>query len=149
MSPRLLLPVRCFWDLVSASDLTLLSAPDAPKYVAISNITTNSVDLSWDTPIDNGAKITGYRISGQLSLPVAQPLTMRNAAVQEGGAGGFVEYIANTHSNKTTFTVRGLLPGGYGYDFQVQAYNRIGMGEPSPASAIAITSEINLRDPVL
>lgn len=91
--------------------------PDAPKKPVWGDIKATSVTLTWNTPRSNGAQITGYRV-----------------LFQQGGTGGFFEKIANTGSADPSVVVTGLKPGGYSYQFEVQAINSVGLGKPSPFS---------------
>ena len=89
------------------------SAPDAPE---ISNITAESVNLTWSPPSsDGGAPISGYMVEmRQTTSPRWVKATI-------------------TPIPDTKFKATRLLKGEE-YEFRVAAVNRAGTGEPSEPS---------------
>ena len=53
----------------------VMAVPAKVENLVVSNIQATSIDLSWDTPYDSGAEITGYRVLSihcpSISLPLA------------------------------------------------------------------------------
>ena len=78
-------------------------APDAPTNLMATNVTMNSITLTWT---DNANNETGYKITRELES---------NGSFQ----------IATLPANTTTYTDTGLIPGG-GYLYTVAAFNIAG-----------------------
>ena len=85
--------------------------PPGPPFPTVSNITDNSVSLSWKAPdADGGSKIKGYIVEKQ-----------------EEGKDEWEK--ATTHELRSTdFTVKDLRQGA-SYKFRITAVNSAGMGE--------------------
>src|SRR5690606_24130871 len=83
--------------------------PDAPGTPVVSSVQDRTVVLSWSSPVNNGAEITGYTVR----------------AVQGGS------YQKQCES--TTCTLDGLT-NNVKYVFQVTATNRVGESDPSASS---------------
>ena len=91
--------------------LTVQGVPEAPGTPTVASVQDRTVVLSWSPPANNGAEITSYTVSS----------------------------VAGDYSKKcssTTCTLDGLT-NNVEYVFQVTATNRVGDGDPSPASAVA------------
>ena len=91
--------------------LTVQGRPDAPGKPTVSSAQDRTVVLSWSTPADNGAEITGYTVSS----PV----------------GGFSQQCPST-----TCTLTGLT-NNTEYTFTVVATNRVADSDPSLPSEVA------------
>lgn len=83
-------------------------APDAVTDLTTSNITFESIDLSWTKPGLNGGSLTGYQINS--TTPYGDPLTI---------------LVNNTNSNSTTATVSDLT-FATPYSFRVSAWTENG-----------------------
>ncbi|WP_203137147.1 Ig-like domain-containing protein [Microbacterium sp. JZ31] len=90
-------------------NLTVQGVPDAPGKPTVSDVQSRQVTLSWQSPPDNGAAITEYRVQAT-----------------KGG-----DY--STVCPETTCTLQGLT-NNVTYGFTVTAVNRVGEGDPSPVS---------------
>ncbi|QKJ18189.1 Ig-like domain-containing protein [Microbacterium hominis] len=91
--------------------LTVQGVPDAPGTPTVSSVQDRTVVLSWTPPVDNGAEITGYTVSGT--------------------RGDYTKACSST-----TCTLDGLT-NNVEYNFTVVATNRVGDSEPSPPSETA------------
>ncbi|XP_035994194.1 obscurin isoform X16 [Fundulus heteroclitus] len=99
-------------NALSLAKLTIITAPDPPEDPEVLSKTTESVTLSWFTPLhDGGSPIMGYRVEMRL---VDSALWLPCQA----------EPVCNTE-----FVVENLVPGS-GYRFRVAAINKAGIGEP-------------------
>ncbi|KAM9719650.1 obscurin isoform 25-T26 [Menidia menidia] len=99
-------------DALSSAKLTIITVPDPPEDPEILSKTTESVTLSWFTPLhDGGSPILGYRVEMRL---VDSALWLPSHS----------EPMCNTE-----FVVENLTPGS-SYRFRVAAINRAGTGEP-------------------
>ncbi|XP_035527012.1 obscurin isoform X41 [Morone saxatilis] len=99
-------------DALSLAKLTIITVPDPPEDPEVLSKTTQSVALSWFTPLhDGGSPILGYKVEMRL-VDSALWLPCHS------------EPVCNTD-----FVVENLTPGG-GYRFRVAAINRAGIGEP-------------------
>ncbi|XP_069047285.1 obscurin isoform X20 [Lepisosteus oculatus] len=99
-------------DAISTAKLTVIALPDPPEDPEVVSKNSESVTLSWFTPLnDGGGNILGYRVEMRLTDSVLwQPC--------------HTEPIRNTE-----FVVDNLIPGK-AYRFRVAAVNRAGTGEP-------------------
>ncbi|XP_070700635.1 obscurin [Pempheris klunzingeri] len=99
-------------DALSLAKLTIITIPDPPEDPEVLSKTTQSVTLSWFTPLhDGGSPILGYRVEMRL-VDSALWLPCHS------------EPVCNTE-----FVVENLIPGS-GYRFRVAGINRGGTGEP-------------------
>ncbi|KAM4728162.1 obscurin [Anableps anableps] len=99
-------------DALSLAKLTIITVPDPPEDPEVLSKTTESVSLSWFTPLhDGGSPIMGYRVEMRL-VDSALWLPCNS------------EPVCNTE-----FVVGNLVPGS-GYRFRVAAINKAGTGEP-------------------
>ncbi|XP_015254431.1 PREDICTED: obscurin isoform X11 [Cyprinodon variegatus] len=99
-------------DALSLAKLTIITVPDPPEDPEVLSKTTESVTLSWFTPLhDGGSPIIGYRVEMRL-VDSALWLPCHS------------EPVCNTE-----FVVENLVPGS-GYRFRVAAINKAGTGEP-------------------
>lgn len=90
--------------------LTVQGKPDAPGTPSVGAISDRTVVLSWATPSNNGAEITGYQVTSTNGYSKSCPAT--------------------------TCTLDGLT-NDVDYTFRVVATNAVGDSDPSPASASA------------
>lgn len=103
---------QCLLDHHSFGSFTSTAVPDPPEEPEVLSKTTESVTLSWFTPLqDGGSPILGYRVEMRL-VDSALWLPCHS------------EPVCNTE-----FVVENLIPGS-GYRFRVAAINRAGTGEP-------------------
>ncbi|MED6247889.1 hypothetical protein ATANTOWER_020402, partial [Ataeniobius toweri] len=99
-------------DALSLAKLTIITVPDPPEDPEVLSKTTDSVTLSWFTPLhDGGSPIIGYRVEMRL-VDSALWLPCHSGPVCN-----------------TEFVVEKLVPGS-GYRFRVAAINKAGTGEP-------------------
>ena len=90
--------------------LTVQGKPDAPGTPSVGSVSNQTVVLSWGTPQNNGAEITGYTVTSQNGYSKSCPAT--------------------------TCTLDGL-KNDVEYTFRVVATNVVGDSEPSASSAPA------------
>ncbi|XBB68308.1 Ig-like domain-containing protein [Nocardioides sp. WV_118_6] len=88
-------------------NVVVVDAPAAPARPTLSSVEASSAVLSWREPESNGAPITEYEVRG---------------------SHGFQQVCT-----ATTCTLADLTPGET-YTFTVRARNKVGWGDPSPAS---------------
>ncbi|XP_041848261.1 obscurin-like [Melanotaenia boesemani] len=99
-------------DALSLAKLSIITVPDPPEDPEVLSKTTESVTLSWFTPLhDGGSPILGYRVEMRL-VDSALWLPCHS------------EPVCNTE-----FLIENLIPGN-GYRFRVAAITRAGTGEP-------------------
>ena len=92
-------------SVISATTLTTL--PSKPKNLTFSELTFNSVLLTWDAPdSDGGANITDYKVEYSLD-------------------GSTWSTVTKSSSTSTNYTITSLLPGR-AYSFRVSALNSVG-----------------------
>ncbi|MBO3662904.1 Ig-like domain-containing protein [Microbacterium stercoris] len=91
-------------------NVTVQGRPETPIKPRVSDIQSHQLTLDWDAPADNGAQITGYKVT----------------AVK-----GDTSYTADCPS--TTCILQNL-KNNVTYAFQVVATNRVGDSDPSPVS---------------
>ncbi|WP_050761707.1 Ig-like domain-containing protein [Beutenbergia cavernae] len=87
----------------------VIGVPEVPAPPRVVSVGDRTVTLTWTAPIDNGAPITGYEVTGN----------------------GFSQTCATT-----TCALTGLT-NNVEYTFQVAAVNKVGTGEPSAPSGVA------------
>ena len=88
--------------------------PGAPKMPEVSNITPNSIDLSWEAPaVDGGSSITGYIVE------------------RRDGVFGRWTLVKNANHMETSCVLSNLIEK-HEYEFRVIAENKGGPGKPSP-----------------
>jgi len=92
--------------------VTVQGRPDAPGTPVVTSVSDRAVVLSWQTPSNNGAQITGYTVKAV--------------------SGGTFTRACPT----TTCTLDGLT-NNVEYRFVVIATNSVDDSDPSPASAVA------------
>ena len=110
----------CATELTTAtSDVefttTAAAVPDAPAKPSVSGGNAR-VRLSWITPDNNGAAITGYKYQ------------------QKTGTGQWGSWTAISNSATATSHIITTLTNGTNYQFKVRAVNSAGDGGESPAS---------------
>ncbi|XP_075997580.1 contactin-3 [Genypterus blacodes] len=113
-------------SLSTSAILVVKGPPGPPDKVAVEEITDSTAQLSWTPGRDNGSPITGYIVQGRT------PFTVGWQAVDT------VPELVN--GNMLTATVVGL-NAWVEYEFRVVARNSVGLGEPSPASAMTRTED--------
>ncbi|XP_058876960.1 obscurin-like [Acipenser ruthenus] len=99
-------------DAISSAKLTVIALPDPPEDPELVSKNSQSVTLSWFTPLsDGGGAILGYNVEMRL-------------------ADSVLWLPCNTKPIRNTeFVIDNLIPGT-GYRFRVSAVNRAGIGEP-------------------
>ncbi|MGH0164440.1 UNVERIFIED_CONTAM: hypothetical protein FKN15_072699, partial [Acipenser sinensis] len=99
-------------DAISSAKLTVIALPDPPEDPELVSKNSQSVTLSWFTPLsDGGGAILGYNVEMRL-------------------ADSVLWLPCNTKPIRNTeFVIDNLIPG-MGYRFRVSAVNRAGIGEP-------------------
>ncbi|XP_041100613.1 obscurin isoform X14 [Polyodon spathula] len=99
-------------DAISSAKLTVIALPDPPEDPELVSKNSQSVTLSWFTPLnDGGGAILGYNVEMRL-------------------ADSVLWLPCNTKPIRNTeFVMDNLIPG-MGYRFRVSAVNRAGIGEP-------------------
>lgn len=95
-------------DVTGRVEVVVVAAPEPPSKPTVTNMTHNSVTLSWKAGDDKGSRITGYEV------------------LVNGGD-------ARKCGDRTSCPITGLSPGKT-YSFKVVASNRVGPSEPSPSS---------------
>ncbi|XP_076000946.1 obscurin isoform X7 [Genypterus blacodes] len=112
-------------DALSLAKLTIITVPDPPEDPEVLSKTTQSVALSWFTPLhDGGSPILGYRVEMRL-VDSALWLPCHS------------DPVCNTE-----FVVENLMPES-SYRFRVAAINRAGTGEP-----VELPQTVQLEAPV-
>lgn len=99
----------------------VIDRPDPPRFPVVDNIGTDSLALSWKSPVwDGGSNITNYLVEKR-----EHPLTTWHR-------------VGNTRF--TTMAVEGLTPG-HQYEFRIYAENIYGRSDPSEVSTLVSTKE--------
>ena len=89
--------------------VTVQGVPDAPLKPRVSHVESHQLTLSWDAPADNGAQITGYKVTSVKGEPYEKNCT------------------------QTTCVLDGLT-NNVTYAFTVTAINKVGSSKASPVS---------------
>ncbi|XP_058878961.1 obscurin-like isoform X15 [Acipenser ruthenus] len=112
-------------DAISSAKLTVIALPDPPEDPELVSKNSQSVTLSWFTPLnDGGGAILGYNVEMRL-------------------ADSVLWLPCNTEPIRNTeFVMDNLIPGT-GYRFRVSAVNRAGIGEP-----VHLPQTVQLEAPV-
>ena len=99
------------------NNATTFAAPDPPANATATATSGSTIDVQWDTPLDDGGSpITGYKIERKI------------------GAGFFVIIVADTASTNTFFNNTNL-PIGTLHTYRMSALNVFGSGIPSNEAA--------------
>ena len=118
----------------AVTNLLPATAPDAPGNLAASPGTdAGTMELTWDTPWDNGDAITEFEVRYAAGISVPPATTW--------------EDITNSGASTTSHTVTGLT-AGMEYTFEVRAVNGEGNGAEASVTAtlLAPTWEFTLTD---
>lgn len=117
------------------------SIPGAPTNLTATTDGANQIDLSWDTPADDGgASITGYQIERESPT-----------------GGGWSTIVANTGVVTTTYSNTGL-DAVTEYNYRVSAINSVGVGTASNEDSATTTiltpsytyeEELNFRTSII
>ncbi len=99
-------------DATGEIRVTVRGKPEAPSAPRVAEVGDGIVDLNFTPGVDNGARITGYRVTSASGPPVSQECA------------------------STSCTITGLT-NDVEYTFQVIAINEVGESEPSAPSATA------------
>ena len=102
------------------------SIPEAPEPPIFGMRTSNSVEITWKRPTDNGAAINSYELQQR-----------------EGEAGTFSSvYSGGTNLSYTSQN----LTSGSTYHYRVRASNGVGLSEFSPISKVVVNDPIIMSD---
>ncbi|XP_037307184.2 phosphatidylinositol phosphatase PTPRQ [Pungitius pungitius] len=114
------------------------SAPDAPRSLTISQVTTNNVTLQWTPPFSIPGLLKGYHIIVQLLSTVCEPnaLTTAKPAPEDELSPDCVDSNATLsvnasdgiEENSSSITLHSLAKYRY-YRFKVAAVTKAGVGE--------------------
>ncbi|KAI4827821.1 hypothetical protein KUCAC02_031190 [Chaenocephalus aceratus] len=113
-------------SLSTSAILVVKGPPGPPDTVSVEEITDSTAQLSWTPGRDNGSPITGYIIQARTPFTVGWQVV--DTVPEE------------VNGNMLTATVSGL-NAWVEYEFRVVARNTVGLGEPSPASAMTRTED--------
>ncbi|XP_033977714.1 contactin-3 [Trematomus bernacchii] len=113
-------------SLSTSAILVVKGPPGPPDKVSVEEITDSTAQLSWTPGRDNGSPITGYIIQARTPFTVGWQVV--DTVPEE------------VNGNMLTATVSGL-NAWVEYEFRVVARNTVGLGEPSPASAMTRTED--------
>lgn len=106
-------------------ELDVADVPDPPRGVKVSDVSRDSVNLTWTEPAsDGGSKITNY--------------------IVEKCATTAERWIRVGQARETHYTVINLF-GKTSYQFRIIAENKFGLSKPSEASEPTITKEDKTR----
>lgn len=116
-------PASIYGGDVYSVDIPLQTVPQPPTNLAASAISPSQINLSWNTPSNNGGSpITGYKIERSVN------------------GGAFSVLVSNTGSTSTTYSNTGLIHSTT-YSYRVSAINTIGTSSQSNISS-AITFDV-------
>ena len=102
---------------------TLAVSPNSPKTLVASEVTFNSVQLSWQSPdYDGGSSITDYKL-------------------EISGDGKSFAIVRDQVSTQTGYTVTGLTPNSQ-YSFRVTAINSVGSSQASDLLTVTTNSTV-------
>ncbi|KAI9532359.1 hypothetical protein NQZ68_032556 [Dissostichus eleginoides] len=113
-------------SLSTSAILVVKGPPGPPDKVSVEEITDSTAQLSWTPGRDNGSPITGYIIQARTPFTVGWQVV--DTVPEE------------VNGNMLTATVSGL-NAWVEYEFRVVTRNTVGLGEPSPASAMTRTED--------
>lgn len=114
----------------SSTELRVVSPPEAPGGVRVSNINATSVLLTWHDFDDNGRKIGLYRIQARTNWQHEWFIVVDNVTVERNQL--------STSSFRSYHLYNKLAPNSR-YEFRVAAANPLGYGPFSPASPSSLT----------
>ena len=104
------------------------SPPSAPTGLTAFAVSPTQINLSWNTPSNNGFQILGYKIDFKK------------------GSGSYSTLVANTN-NVTTSYLHTQLTTGTTYAYKVYAINSIGTSNASPEASATPTSSSSFSLP--
>lgn len=121
---------------VHQSSLSPLTVPAAPRFLAISQVTTNNVTLQWAPPLSIPGLLKEYHIIAQLLSTVCEPnisTTAQPAPEDEltpdcVDSNTTVSVNASDGTEETSVTLQSLAKYRY-YRFKVAAVTNAGVGE--------------------
>ena len=102
--------------------ITVAGVPDAPSITSVTQNTCTGVTLTWSTPAENGAAITGYSL--QYSNVTA--------------SDGTIVWTTTSKPNVNSTTLTGLT-GLTTYKFRIAAVNQLGTGAYSNIQSLTLT----------
>ncbi|KAM3929260.1 obscurin, partial [Leptodactylus fuscus] len=112
-------------DVIVSAKLVVLALPDPPEDPEIVSKTSNSLILSWFTPLsDGGAPIIGYNV--EMKSPGGDWQQCNMEIIQS------MEYVVSN------------LKPGESYRFRISSINKLGKGEP-----VHLPQTVQLEHPVL
>ncbi len=115
--------------VVQPTSSSALTAPNSPTGVSATAVSPTQINLSWNTPSNNGgSSITGYKIEVR------------------SGSGTFSNLVSNTGSTATTYSHTGLSTGTT-YTYKISAINNIGTSSASGEVSATPTSSSSSGTP--